>query len=338
MDKRYQVFVSSTYRDLERERSEVIRALLELDCIPAGMELFPASDETQWELIKRVIDDCDYYILIIGGRYGSTDATGLSYTEKEFDCAVEKNIPVMVFPVEDPSLIPAGKTELKDDAQARLAAFREKATKDRMAKFWTSPDDLAGKVSRSLIQAIKLNPREGWIRAEQAGDPEAVLKLRNRIEELETQLQAARTSPPPGVQRLAQGGDEFQLEFQTHHRGDRRIGQVPRTWDRLIALLGPLMYDEAPEASLRRAVDRYLEIHVKGHLLPRVTDDCFQKVATKAACIRCHSPVGCVLARTRLSPRRVSGIVRAITHPTRLRDSESAHVRAGGDQAARRAV
>ena len=68
-DKRYQVFVSSTYDDLQDERKEVMQALLELDCIPAGMELFPASSEDQWSLIKRVIDDCDYYILIIGGRY-----------------------------------------------------------------------------------------------------------------------------------------------------------------------------------------------------------------------------------------------------------------------------
>jgi len=36
MDKRYQVFVSSTYSDLQEERAEVIRALLELDCLPAA--------------------------------------------------------------------------------------------------------------------------------------------------------------------------------------------------------------------------------------------------------------------------------------------------------------
>lgn len=47
MDKRYQVFISSTYADLQDERQEVIQALLELDCIPAGMELFPAASEDQ---------------------------------------------------------------------------------------------------------------------------------------------------------------------------------------------------------------------------------------------------------------------------------------------------
>src|SRR6185295_5102911 len=63
MKKRYQVFVSSTFVDLQEERNEVMQALLELDCIPAGMELFPASNDDQWTLIKNVIDDCDYYIV-----------------------------------------------------------------------------------------------------------------------------------------------------------------------------------------------------------------------------------------------------------------------------------
>lgn len=82
MDKRYQVFISSTFEDLKEERSEVLQALLELDCIPCGMEYFPAADEGQWEYIKKLIDDCDYYIVIIGARYGSVDSMGISFTQK----------------------------------------------------------------------------------------------------------------------------------------------------------------------------------------------------------------------------------------------------------------
>ena len=62
MDKRYQVFISSTYTDLKEERRAVIQTVIEADCIPAGMELFPAADEEQLTFIKRVIDDCDYYL------------------------------------------------------------------------------------------------------------------------------------------------------------------------------------------------------------------------------------------------------------------------------------
>ncbi len=95
MDKRYQVFVSSTFFDLKDERSRVMEALLELDCFPAAMELFPASDNTAWEWIQKVIQDSDYYLVIVGNRYGSTDEQGLSYTEREYDYAVAIGKPVM---------------------------------------------------------------------------------------------------------------------------------------------------------------------------------------------------------------------------------------------------
>ncbi|HSP50009.1 MAG TPA: DUF4062 domain-containing protein [Pseudolabrys sp.] len=81
MDKRYQVFVSSTFADLKDERQAVLQALLSLDHFPAGMESFLASDDDAWTLIKGVIDDSDYYVLVFGGRYGSTNHAGVGYTE-----------------------------------------------------------------------------------------------------------------------------------------------------------------------------------------------------------------------------------------------------------------
>ena len=51
MQKRYQVFVSSTFEDLKEERQKVIEALLKLRCLPAVMEFFVASDDSQWDLI-----------------------------------------------------------------------------------------------------------------------------------------------------------------------------------------------------------------------------------------------------------------------------------------------
>ncbi|HZK83011.1 MAG TPA: DUF4062 domain-containing protein, partial [Humisphaera sp.] len=61
MNKRYQVFVSSTYRDLIEYRQLVIKSLMQIDALPAGMEAFPAADEDAWSIIKRTIDQSDYY-------------------------------------------------------------------------------------------------------------------------------------------------------------------------------------------------------------------------------------------------------------------------------------
>lgn len=93
MDKKYQVFVSSTYEDLQEERKAVMEALLQMNCFPVGMEYFNAADDSQWDVITSLIDECDYYVLIVAGRYGSIDeASGISYTQKEYEYAVKKNI------------------------------------------------------------------------------------------------------------------------------------------------------------------------------------------------------------------------------------------------------
>lgn len=68
MGKKYQIFVSSTYKDLITERAAVVNCLLDMDFIPVGMEQFPSSPMSQWEYIKKVIDMSDYYLLISGGN------------------------------------------------------------------------------------------------------------------------------------------------------------------------------------------------------------------------------------------------------------------------------
>ena len=159
MKKKYQVFISSTYDDLKQERMSVINTLLEMDCIPSGMEAFCAEDEEQFEVIKKVIDLCDYYILIIGKRYGTINPTkGISYTEMEYDYAVQKRIPVLVFPVDEKVDKPS------DNNEDKLERFKSKAFGKRMGAVWHNPDDLAKHVAISLTKAFDTQKRPGWTR------------------------------------------------------------------------------------------------------------------------------------------------------------------------------
>ena len=136
MEKRYQVFVSSTYTDLIEERAEVMQALLELDCIPSGMELFPAASDEQWNWIKRVIDESDYYLVIVGGRYGSiSEKTELSFTEMEYHYAVEIDKPVIGFLHENPGKIPADKTEDSPENRKKLEHFKS-VVQTKLCKYW----------------------------------------------------------------------------------------------------------------------------------------------------------------------------------------------------------
>ncbi|WP_205655115.1 DUF4062 domain-containing protein, partial [Priestia megaterium] len=135
-------------------------------CIPAGMELFPAIDEQQWEFIKKIIDDCDYYLLIIGGKYGTIAEDGLSYTEKEFDYAVSKGLKVVVLVHEDPESLPSKKTESSPEAKEKLIKFIKKAETGRLRKTWSSVKELPGLVSMSMTKTIKIHPAIGWVRSD----------------------------------------------------------------------------------------------------------------------------------------------------------------------------
>lgn len=106
MNKKYQIFISSTYEDLKEERSKVVATILKANHFPIGMEMFSADNVEQWEQIKRTIDSSDYYVLIIKKRYGSLTKEGISYTEKEFNYATQQKIPVLAFVVSEEASIP----------------------------------------------------------------------------------------------------------------------------------------------------------------------------------------------------------------------------------------
>ena len=183
MEKRYQVFISSTFADLEDERKGVMEAIIELDCFPAGMEMFPASNKEQFEYIKSVIDESDYYVIIVAGRYGSIADDGLSYTEKEFDYAKEKGIPILAFVKKDISTLTSDKIELDSQKRECLQKFREKVLDGRMAKFWDTKDELKYNLHSSLSHEMKINPKVGWIRGNTAVDMQLYDKLEKIREE-----------------------------------------------------------------------------------------------------------------------------------------------------------
>lgn len=184
LKRRYQVFVSSTYEDLKEERQHVIQALLETKCIPVGMELFPAASVEQWELIKRVIEECDYYLVITAGRYGSLDQSGVGYTELEYNYAVSIGKPVIGFYHKNPNNLPGVKLESTDEGRERLKAFTEKIKK-KLCRPWNSAAELGSAVKSAILNELEYNPQPGWIRADQVQNSPAVERLKQRIADLE---------------------------------------------------------------------------------------------------------------------------------------------------------
>ena len=175
MEKKYQIFISSTYDDLKNERQQAIKAILEMGHIPVGMEMFSAGDESQWQLIKRQIMDCDYYIVIVAHRYGSMDGD-ISYTEKEFNFAVQNSIPVIGFILNDKTRWQKVKIDMEADKIAKLELFKAKV-KERIIDSWSSATELKSKVSIALMKQMNVNPRTGWMKASNLSDPEVLNEI-----------------------------------------------------------------------------------------------------------------------------------------------------------------
>ncbi len=194
MQKKYQIFVSSTYKDLVEERNEVIATCLRMGHIPVGMEMFNAGNHEQWKVIKRTIDFCDYYCVIVAKRYGSRGKDGISYTEMEYDYAVSKDIPVLGFPIAEKANWPVDRIDDKQADIRSLKAFRIKVQK-RMARFWEEKNQLARDFAVSLAEMINLEPRPGWIRADNQGYETAlaeIARLSVETDNLRNELETAK--------------------------------------------------------------------------------------------------------------------------------------------------
>lgn len=104
MKKKLQVFISSTYEDLKEERKAATDAILSSGHIPVGMEWFPSGLE-KTQTIKTNIKSSDVYILILGGRYGTTESNlEKSYTQLEYEYAISKKIPVILLVIDKHTL------------------------------------------------------------------------------------------------------------------------------------------------------------------------------------------------------------------------------------------
>ena len=197
MERKYQVFISSTYEDLKTERQAAISCLLDMNCIPVGMEQFPASSLSQWEYIKKMIDMSDYYLLIVAGKYGSIDPEeNISYTEKEYRYAIHKKMPILAFLHKNIDSLPAIKVGATDEERERVKKFHNTVKEaGRLVNFYSNEDELKYKIAMAMPKIINDVPMPGWVRADQAekaiataGDTDGIRDLQRQLEKIQNTI------------------------------------------------------------------------------------------------------------------------------------------------------
>lgn len=185
MKKRLQVFVSSTYLDLVPERQAAVSAILKSGHIPAGMELFTAGDQSQWSIIKRWIDESDVYMLILGGRYGSVEPdSGLSYTELEYNYALDIGKPLFAVVINDNALDEkikkVGASVFEKDHPVELKAFKQKVLSN-MSSFCEDEKDIRLCVLESLPEIAATRELDGWISGAEVPDTKSLVDEITRL-------------------------------------------------------------------------------------------------------------------------------------------------------------
>jgi hypothetical protein len=238
-EKKYQIFISSTFSDLEDAREKVSKVILGLHHFPIGMEMFSAGDIEQWEVIQDTINVSDYYVLIVGQRYGSLASDGVSYTEKEYDYAKAKGIPILAF-IQDQDIPTAPRDrESEPERVERLRLFIAKAKSNKMCDFWKTYDELTTKVAIALPKNFARSPRQGWSRggnfSSEVMEELASLSKENRVLKDELEIFRRRERLLPELFVMVGDEGEVALEIKVELSECLPAQELPRKvqWDEL---------------------------------------------------------------------------------------------------------
>lgn len=145
--------ISSTSLDLPEHRKNVMHACLRLGLYyPDMMEHLTADTAPPLDVSLRMVDEADLYIGIFGVRYGTIPAgQTISITEAEYNRAVERNKPRLIFIMSDDHDIKASYLRAGDNHE-KLALFKKRLKNENTVAFFDSAEDLLAKVLQALLE------------------------------------------------------------------------------------------------------------------------------------------------------------------------------------------
>lgn len=258
------------------------------------MEMFAASNDEQFKYIKKIIDTCDYYVLIVGARYGSINpSTGKSFTEQEYDYAVEKNIPVLAFLYDDPYNLPVDKRD--DEKRELLERFRDKISDGRLCKMWHTSAELISSVIISLGEEVADNPQVGWTKGNIEDSAELLAQLnelRVKLDEKERQicsLQKALKEYTDMPDDLACGSDYYKITGikevynGTDGYGHRKYKDEQRTkdmtWDAIFSASAPYLFSYVNYRSFADVLKKGINSVIDNNsFFGNINEDCIQTI------------------------------------------------------------
>lgn len=175
LDTRYQIFISTSGRDMQPERMVLSQTLVGMGFFAWGLEQRTPLTTT---LARRQIDECDYVILLLGSQYGEQSISGVSYLSLEYEYALSQAKPIIVFMHEQPESREIHLQETHPQLKDKFLAFRKKLLLDVNHIFYfKTPRELELAVRLNMPLMVEQHMGQGWVPAHQAHHLEDEIKL-----------------------------------------------------------------------------------------------------------------------------------------------------------------
>ncbi len=256
LDTRYQIFISTSGRDMQPERMVLSQTLVGMGFFAWGLEHRTPLTTT---LARRQIDECDYVILLLGSQYGEQAISGVSYLSLEYEYALSQAKPIIVFMHEQPENREIDLQETHPQLKDKFLAFRKKLLHEAEHIFYfKTPRELELAVRLNIPLMIEQYGGQGWVPVHQAHQLEDEIKLlRSKILQLEQRL----TEPSTQLNEVAPQ-DIFAFEYQIQAFQDGNFKELKRqrqmTWSELLSILAKHFETAMPEENFGTCLNEYL--------------------------------------------------------------------------------
>ena len=260
LDKRYQVFISTSGSEMQPERMILAQTLVGMGFFSWGLE---QRTPLSTAFARRQIDDCDYVVILLGSAYGEQSVSGVGYMHLEYIYAVTKQKPVIVFMHDDPAARDAALHDDKAELREKFQEFRKLLQHEADQVFsYRSLRDLEMAVRLNLPQMLERYPVLGWVRPQNTQLlQDEIDRLKSKLEQLETESGKREADPFLSLPKVSMH-EVFAFEYRMHAYQDGNFKELKvqkeMTWAQLLSVLGATFVHPTPEEFFSKRMNEYL--------------------------------------------------------------------------------
>ncbi|NHB56705.1 DUF4062 domain-containing protein [Acinetobacter sp. 194] len=260
LDKRYQVFITTSGKEMQPERVVISQTLIGIGFFSWGLE---QRTPLSTAFARRQIDDCDYVLLLLGSQYGEQSVSGVSYLQLEYIYAVTKQKPVIVFMHESPDTRDPELQESKQALKDKFHEFRNQLQKEvEQVVTYRTLRDLELAVRSYMPQMLERYPVLGWVR------PQSIQSLQDEIDRLKSKLKKVEMSqgkvdddPFLSLPKVTLN-DTLSFEYKMHAYQDGNFKELSAiremSWADIFQVLSSEFVQALPEEYFSRVLNQYL--------------------------------------------------------------------------------